>query len=509
MMKSTYLILLVILVSSCQVNSKRQDEGHQSSSNLKDISYYQERGYQIFQEYGFAIKAPCLLEDISQQVSGEWLLNYGGIANKESPEKRTFYQLAVNRLPVGYKDIPADKLKSAIDSKIRDTMKNLKNCKFILFGYEEYQGYVGECITKGYTQKGVVFLKDNYIICLTVISNDNLEEKFNKFTNSFKTIKEKEQMLIDSINAGNPIKSHDNLIKGAKSKDFKKGVIQHSLNTKWSEFADRSYYSYIKTLKSGMKLYRAEATNMMMEVYVLKGYIKIQSSNIILHDKTSETLKSMDAWLMSCNPLTVIGDISSTKEYNFHDYDIMLRKLGTDGIHYMISSNSDTNNQSIKATTDPSLNKQYSNEYFSIKYPTTWQIVQDDNQVTGNTTVSVQIMEKLKNDHDFRPNINIIVSKKKWSEPTSYLAQNTIAQNKQIMDSYHLLEQNDDIYINNCQGSVIDYTFNIQGYKLHGIQYIVKKKDNTTFIITATTDAARHSKQKVIANTMINSLKIK
>lgn len=162
MMKSTYLILLVILISSCQVNSKRQDEGHQSSSNLKDISYYQERGYQIFQEYGFAIKAPCLLEDISQQVSGEWLLNYGGIANKESPEKRTFYQLAVNRLPVGYKDIPADKLKSAIDSKIRDTMKNLKNCKSILFGYEEYQGYVGECITKGYTQKGVVFLKDNF-----------------------------------------------------------------------------------------------------------------------------------------------------------------------------------------------------------------------------------------------------------------------------------------------------------------------------------------------------------
>jgi (2Fe-2S) ferredoxin len=298
-------------------------------------------------------------------------------------------------------------------------------------------------------------------------------------------------------------------VRKAEAKGFKKGVIQHSLNTKWSEFADRSYYSYIKTLKSGMKLYRAEATNMMMEVYVLKGYIKIQSSNIILHDKTSETLKSMDAWLMSCNPLTVIGDISSTKEYNFHDYDIMLRKLGTDGIHYMISSNSDTNNQSIKATTDPSLNKQYSNEYFSIKYPTTWQIVQDDNQVTGNTTVSVQIMEKLKNDHDFRPNINIIVSKKKWSEPTSYLAQNTIAQNKQIMDSYHLLEQNDDIYINNCQGSVIDYTFNIQGYKLHGIQYIVKKKDNTTFIITATTDAARHSKQKVIANTMINSLKIK
>ena len=357
--------------------------------------------------------------------------------------------------------------------------------------------------------KGIYMKKENLGIFITVLSGtiftlcivgylSKLEGTTKKNQNPTETTAEAVDSLVQEY-----------FVRKAEAKGFKKGVIQHSLNTKWSEFADRSYYSYIKTLKSGMKLYRAEATNMMMEVYVLKGYIKIQSSNIILHDKTSETLKSMDAWLMSCNPLTVIGDISSTKEYNFHDYDIMLRKLGTDGIHYMISSSSDTNNQSIKATTDPSLNKQYSNEYFSIKYPTTWQIVQDDIQVTGNTTVSVQIMEKLKNDHDFRPNINIIVSKKKWSEPTSYLAQNTIAQNKQIMDSYHLLEQNDDIYINNCQGSVIDYTFNIQGYKLHGIQYIVKKKDNTTFIITATTDAARHSKQKVIANTMINSLKIK
>lgn len=63
-------------------------------------------------------------------------------------------------------------------------------------------------------------------------------------------------------------------VRKAEAKGFKKGVIQHSLNTKWSEFADRSYYSYIKTLKSGMKLYRAEATNMMMEVYVLKDISK-------------------------------------------------------------------------------------------------------------------------------------------------------------------------------------------------------------------------------------------
>ena len=508
MMKSTYLILLVILVSSCQVNSKRQDYENQIISNIKDIAYYQKRGYQIFQEYGFAIKAPCLLEDVSQQVSGEFLLNYGGITEKNNPAKITFYQLAINKLPIGYKDIPIDKLKSAIDSKIRDAMKNLKNCKPILFGYEEYQGYVGECITKGYSQKGLMFSKDNYIICLTVISNDNLEEKFNKFTNSFKTIKNKEQILVDSITASSPITTPDNSIKKAEAKGFKKGVIQHSLNTKWSEFGDRSYYSYIKTLKSGMKVYRAETTNMMMEVYVLKGYIKIQSSSFMLHDHTNQTLKEMDTWLMSCNPNTVRGDISTTKEYYFNNYDITLRNEDI-GIHYMISSNSEVTIGTTQTTINIPLDRLYSNEYFTIKYPTTWQIVQDDNKVTNQTSISVQIMEKLKNEYGFRPNINIIVSKKKWSESTSYLAQNTIIQNKKIMNSYHLLDQRDNISISNCQGSLIDYTFNIQGHKLHGIQYIVKKKDNTTFIITATTDTAKHSKQKVITNAMINSLKIK
>lgn len=369
-MKSTSLMLLAILASSCQVNSKGQDEGNQNSRNLKEIAYYQEKDYQIFQEYGFAIKAPCLLEDVSNQVSGEFLLNYGGITEKDNPAKITFYQLAINRLPIGYKDMPADKLKSAIDSKIKDAMKNLRNCKSILFGYEKYQGYIGECTTKGYNQKGLMFSKDDYIICLTVISNDNLEEKFNSFTNSFKSIK-------------------DNVTQTSSMND---GTIKR-------------------------------------------------------------------------------GD-----------------KSKVDNVH---------------------LGKLYSNENFSIKYPATWQIVQDDSQVTNNTSISVQIMEKQKNDNDFRPNINIIVSKKKWSEPTSYLAKNTISQNKQIMNSYQLLEQSDNISISNCQGSLIDYTFNIQGYKLHGIQYILKKKDNTTFIITVTTDAAKHSKQKVISDALINSLKLK
>ena len=66
-------------------------------------------------------------------------------------------------------------------------MKNFHNLKSVRFGYEGYQGYVGETTHNGFAQKGVIFRKDNLLIALTVITNNHLEEKFNKFTNGFKT----------------------------------------------------------------------------------------------------------------------------------------------------------------------------------------------------------------------------------------------------------------------------------------------------------------------------------
>ena len=300
----------------------------------------------------------------------------------------------------------------------------------------------------------------------------------------------------------------EKFLSQAEAKGFQKGIIQHSLNTKWNEFKDKKYYSFIKTLKSGIKLYRAEMDNMMMEVYVQNGYIKIQSSSFILHDQTMQTLKEMDAWILSCNPITVDGDISNSKIYYFNDYNVTLKNESV-GIHYMIANNDKSATLNNKITTNISLDKQYSNNYFSIKYPNSWQIVKDDNKVTNSTSVSVQIMEKQKNNHDFRPNINIIVSDKKRIESAITLANITISQHKQVMPAYQLLNKDVNVILSNCKGCKIEQQFSIQGYKLQNIQYTVKKKDNTTYIITATMDANKYSTQISILNQIINSLIIK
>ena len=38
------------------------------------------------------------------------------------------------------------------------------------------------------------------------------------------------------------------------------------------------------------------------------------------------------------------------------------------------------------------LENEYSNKYFSLKYPSTWQIYQENTQLTAQTTIQLQII---------------------------------------------------------------------------------------------------------------------
>ena len=194
-MRISVFFISVCLLSSCQYKVK--SEGNNLVSEDSTMAVLTDEAvvdiniddYQYFSECGFAIKAPCLLEDVSHQASGNFFLNYGGVINEDNPGKMTAYQIIVNRLPIGYKDLSKRELSNQVDDLMRKGLDGFYNIKSIKFSYDEYPGYVAECSNKGYAQKGVMFWKDNFVICLTVTTNDGLNEKFNKFTNSFKNIK--------------------------------------------------------------------------------------------------------------------------------------------------------------------------------------------------------------------------------------------------------------------------------------------------------------------------------
>lgn len=163
-------------------NMKILVQGEQSLTNLNLEKT------KSFPQYGFSITAPCELEDVSSQSSGNFLLNLGGVTDGNDPVRMAAYQISVVRAPVGYRDLPKEEYERMMDSQLRSLGRSFKYWNHISFGYEGYNGYVGETTHNGYGQKGVMFVKDNLIIALTVITNNNLEQKFNKFTNGFKTI---------------------------------------------------------------------------------------------------------------------------------------------------------------------------------------------------------------------------------------------------------------------------------------------------------------------------------
>lgn len=182
MKKIIFLTFVTISLLACNQPTSN------TSATTEVLSDTQDTYTHDFNEYGFTLKAPCKMEDVSSQAKGDFLVNYGGVTNQNDPGNMAAYQLIVSRLPVGYRDMPKEELESKVDEIIKSKMSGMNNLKSISFGYEGYKGYVGETSHNGLKQKGVIFLKDNYTIALTVLSNNNLEAKFNSFTNGFKSV---------------------------------------------------------------------------------------------------------------------------------------------------------------------------------------------------------------------------------------------------------------------------------------------------------------------------------
>ncbi len=153
------------------------------------------------------------------------------------------------------------------------------------------------------------------------------------------------------------------------------------------------------------------------------------------------------------------------------------------------------------------LSEVYSNSKFSIRYPSNWDVVQENAQATDNTTIAVQIMQRGTNDYDFRPNVNIIASKDKRTETTASLARVSYDQARKIGFATNLIGIH-DCQVNGKGRSVAEYIATVEGYKLHIYQYIVKKKDNSTFVITMTLDNNNLGTQKSLSQQIINSIKI-
>ena len=155
------------------------------AQSVKDAAYYRAKGYQVFPEYGFAIKAPVSLEDVSSISEGDFALNYAGVQDGNSPSS-CFYQIMISKLPVGYKNYSEREITGKVKEMLKEQMSSFKAVQQVFFSENSYVGYVGETSFNGKKQKGVMFYREGCIYAMTVISNSMLETRFNAFTNAIK-----------------------------------------------------------------------------------------------------------------------------------------------------------------------------------------------------------------------------------------------------------------------------------------------------------------------------------
>ena len=153
------------------------------------------------------------------------------------------------------------------------------------------------------------------------------------------------------------------------------------------------------------------------------------------------------------------------------------------------------------------LDKTFGNKYFTVNYPSNWEIVNEDANTVRDIDISVQVMQKRTNDTDFLPNVNIIKSPQKRPEPALELAKITLNQLMQVISIEDVTS--DSVNVSGCKGVIVTYKAELQGFPLEWYQYIVKKPDNTTYTITCTIDQTKRITQKPIVDAIVKSCIIK
>lgn len=160
------------------------------------------------------------------------------------------------------------------------------------------------------------------------------------------------------------------------------------------------------------------------------------------------------------------------------------------------SSGSSSNSSGSTTSNWPS----YNGGSYSIKYPNNWEASSRGNQLI--------LMQKRTNDDDFMPNINIIVSTTKRTESTRDLA--TIAYNQVkntgITTGSVSIES---ATLAGLSGHSWTTAVTMEGFRLLEKQYIVKKSDNTTYIVSIMIEQSKKSSQLNTANTILGTLSIK
>ena len=140
---------------------------------------------------------------------------------------------------------------------------------------------------------------------------------------------------------------------------------------------------------------------------------------------------------------------------------------------------------------------------FSMSYPLGWEVKENPQE-----RVRVLISAPISSGSNFRTNVNVISSKNYDSlEKLFQIHQQAYNNNRNIFVGYQL-ESKENVTINGISGTKVTSSYGLNGVvKVKGIQYILKKADNTMYTITFTIGLSSYEKDIIVVESIIKSFK--
>lgn len=190
-MKKTIILCLLLACVSCGNNLGK---GSDQESKSEEIT-------KTFEEFGFSITAPCVLKDLPPVEDGDTTTYVIEGTEGDYPQNATNYLVVVKKTSKVFEDLSEaeqnermDQMKESDFPQVQGYPASYTNVEKVLFSDNKYPGFVGDNSYQGILSRTVEFNKGNHIISLTVMADsksmnqNELEQKFKKFTDSFKVI---------------------------------------------------------------------------------------------------------------------------------------------------------------------------------------------------------------------------------------------------------------------------------------------------------------------------------
>ena len=190
-MKKTIILCLLLACVSCGNNLGK---GSDQESKSEEIT-------KTFEEFGFSITAPCVLKDLPPVEDGDTTTYVIEGTEGDYPQNAINYLVVVKKTSKVFEDLSEaeqnermDQMKESDFPQVQGYPASYTNVEKVLFSDNKYPGFVGDNSYQGILSRTVEFNKGNHIISLTVMADsksmnqNELEQKFKKFTDSFKVI---------------------------------------------------------------------------------------------------------------------------------------------------------------------------------------------------------------------------------------------------------------------------------------------------------------------------------